>query len=337
MDEKGRVRGFGGRTLFGEEPKYINSPDTVWFHKGDLLFGFPYAQEGFLKRKRAILCEGYFDVLRFHLKGFLEAVAPMGTALTLRQAGILSSRVEKVYLAYDRDLSGWRAGLKSFASLLSRGVEVYLFPLQEGKDPDEGLKDRSSEEIEELLSKAPPFWEEVLTFYGKGKESLQEKHRALGELLDLLKEVEDTTFVELALSDLSKVFSISLSSLKDRWEKVSPRKREKRFASEQTLEPLKEEPKGVERILCHLIVKEEIDRFALYRRWESAPLHPWFKALLRGEFLESPLYREFVARLKMTDPPLLRPGGVDTLCEEMERELALRRKKEEVKKLLQTS
>jgi hypothetical protein len=84
-------------------------------------------------------------------------------------------------------------------------------------------------------------------------------------------------------------------------------------------------------------VKEEIDRFALYRRWESAPLHPWFKALLRGEFLESPLYREFVARLKMTDPPLLRPGGVDTLCEEMERELALRRKKEEVKKLLQTS
>src|SRR5258707_12081622 len=88
-DLRGRVVGFGGRILGEGEPKYLNSPDTPIFHKGTLLYNLHTAKHAIRKAERAILVEGYFDVLRLALAGFEEVVAPLGTGLSAEQAQLV--------------------------------------------------------------------------------------------------------------------------------------------------------------------------------------------------------------------------------------------------------
>src|SRR5438445_271003 len=88
-DLRGRVVGFGGRILGEGEPKYLNSPDTPIFHKGKLLYNLHVAKHAMRKAERAILVEGYFDVLRLSLAGIEEVVAPLGTGLTPDQAQLV--------------------------------------------------------------------------------------------------------------------------------------------------------------------------------------------------------------------------------------------------------
>src|SRR3989442_7399843 len=105
-DLRGRVVAFGGRILGEGEPKYLNSPDTPIFHKGKLLYHLDVAKHAMRKTERAILVEGYFDVLRLALAGIEEVVAPMGTGLTADQGGLLRPYTAHGILLSDPDEAG---------------------------------------------------------------------------------------------------------------------------------------------------------------------------------------------------------------------------------------
>jgi DNA primase len=108
-DQRGRVIAFGGRLIRGDGPKYINSPDTPIFHKQENLFALDKALPAIKEQNSALICEGYMDALSFHAAGIANAVAPLGTAFTTKQAQLLRRRAERVSLCFDSDEAGKKA------------------------------------------------------------------------------------------------------------------------------------------------------------------------------------------------------------------------------------
>src|SRR6266566_7614582 len=135
-DLRGRVVAFGGRILGEGEPKDLNSPETPLFHKGQLLYNLHTAKHAIRKAERAILVEGYFDVVRLSLAGVEEVVAPLGTGLTSDQAQLLARHAPHVTLLYDSDDAGLRATFRAGDELLRQGLRVSVATLPPGEDPD---------------------------------------------------------------------------------------------------------------------------------------------------------------------------------------------------------
>src|SRR3989442_1714481 len=138
-DLRSRVVAFSGRILGEGEPKYLNSPETAIFHKGQLLYNLHLAKHGMRKAERAILVEGQFDVLRLTLAGLEEVVAPLGTGLTDDQAALLQRHTAHVILLYDSDDPGLRATFRAGDVLLRHKLRVSVASLPEGEDPDTQL------------------------------------------------------------------------------------------------------------------------------------------------------------------------------------------------------
>ena len=136
LDLRGRVVAFGGRILGDGEPKYLNSPETPIFHKGQMLYYLHAARDAMRKAERAVLVEGYFDTIRLSLAGIEEVVAPLGTGLTSDQAELLKRHTEHVILLYDSDDAGLRATFRAGDELLHHGLRVSVATLPEGEDPD---------------------------------------------------------------------------------------------------------------------------------------------------------------------------------------------------------
>ncbi len=145
-DEQGRVIAFGGRTLGDDQVKYLNSPETLIYKKGDHLFAFPLAREAIKAQDSVIVVEGYFDAITAHVNGFNNTVATLGTALSNEQGKLLVRHTEskRVYLAFDADSAGARAiekGAHTLEELASGvGIDLRVIRLTGGKDPDECLR-----------------------------------------------------------------------------------------------------------------------------------------------------------------------------------------------------
>jgi len=132
----GRLVGFGGRTLGDDKAKYVNTNETDRFHKGLLLYGLHQAKREIRETGRAVLCEGYFDVIGSVACGLEGAVAGMGTALTPEQAKLVSRYAEEVVIAYDGDNAGENAARRALPLLLAEGLGVRRARFPGGHDPD---------------------------------------------------------------------------------------------------------------------------------------------------------------------------------------------------------
>jgi DNA primase len=160
-DLRGRVIGFGGRTLSDEQPKYLNSPETELFDKGQTLYGLDRAKDSINKTDRAVVVEGYFDVIALHAAGITSAVAALGTALSLAQVKQLVKFTEskQIVLNFDGDKAGNIAtdrAIGEIANLAYQGqLQLRILNLPSGKDADEFLKSNSQENYLELLDRAP--------------------------------------------------------------------------------------------------------------------------------------------------------------------------------------
>jgi DNA primase len=150
----GKIVGFGGRALGDADPKYLNSPETPIYHKGRLLYALALARPAMVKKERALIMEGYFDVITAHRFGFEEAVAPLGTALTGEQADLLRRLAPTVFLVFDSDAAGRRAAARTLETLLPREMVARVVLLPSGDDPDTFLLSQGAEAFEELLGKA---------------------------------------------------------------------------------------------------------------------------------------------------------------------------------------
>jgi DNA primase len=160
-DVRGRVIGFGGRTLSDEQPKYLNSPETELFDKGKTLYGLDRAKDTINKTDRAVVVEGYFDVIALHAAGITSAVAALGTALSLAQVTQLVKFTEskQIILNFDADKAGNIAterAIGEVADLAYQGqLQLRILNLPAGKDADEFLKSNSQEGYLKLLDEAP--------------------------------------------------------------------------------------------------------------------------------------------------------------------------------------
>ena len=161
-DSRGRVIGFGGRSLGDEQPKYLNSPETELFDKGQTLYALDKARQTISKVDRAIVVEGYFDAIALHAAGISETVASLGTALSENQVKQLLrySESKQVLFNFDADAAGTRAAERAIgevANLAYRGmVQLRILQVPGGKDADEFLKASSPEDYLHLIEQAPP-------------------------------------------------------------------------------------------------------------------------------------------------------------------------------------
>ncbi len=209
-DLRARVVGFGGRVVDEGEPKYLNSPDTPIFHKGKLLYNLHVAKHAMRKAERAILVEGYFDVLRPVLAGIEEVVAPLGTGLTPEQAQLIKRHAPHVILLYDSDDAGLRATFRAGDELLRERLRVSVATLPPGEDPDTLVRARGASGLEAVLKDAVDVLErKIQILERKGFfASLPGRRRALDRLLPTIRAASDPITRELYISRVSEVAGI---------------------------------------------------------------------------------------------------------------------------------
>jgi len=193
-DRQGRVIGFGGRSLDGSEPKYLNSPETEVFEKGKHLFGLHRAADPIRRADRAVVVEGYFDVIALHAAGITNAVAALGTALSRQQITQLCRCCDgkRLILNFDSDGAGVRAAQRAIGEVeqlaLQGQLELRVLHLPSGKDPDEYLREHGAGEYRALLD-ASPLWldwqiEQVLS--GRDLARADQFQQAVSALVELL-------------------------------------------------------------------------------------------------------------------------------------------------------
>jgi len=150
-DPKGRIIAFGGRLIHGEGPKYINSPDTAIFKKQENLFAFDKSMEAIKETGIAVICEGYMDAISFHAAGVRNAIAPLGTAFTPRQAQLVRRRAEKVILTFDADSAGKKATERAISIAANAGLEVMVASFRDFKDASEILEKQGPQALKKSL------------------------------------------------------------------------------------------------------------------------------------------------------------------------------------------
>jgi len=157
----GEVIGFSGRDVSGSDdaPKYLNSPESPVFTKGDNLFGLYEARRALRTRGEAIVVEGNVDLVRLSVSGFEHVVAPLGTALTDAQCRLLSRFVSRVVLLYDGDKAGRAATLKAIPTAMAAGLQVAVVTLPDGDDPDAFLGREGAAALQRLMEQARSGWD----------------------------------------------------------------------------------------------------------------------------------------------------------------------------------
>src|SRR5690349_19065180 len=202
LDLRGRVVAFGGRVLGDGEPKYLNSPETPIFHKGQMLYNLHAARHAIRKAERAVLVEGYFDTIRLALAGIEEVIAPLGTGLTSDQAELLKRHTAHVILLYDSDDAGLRATFRAGDELLHHGLRVSVATLPEGEDPDTLVQREGGAALERVLKDAVDVFDRKLQILEQRGMfgTLPGRRRALDRLLPTIRAARDPITKELYLA-----------------------------------------------------------------------------------------------------------------------------------------
>jgi DNA primase len=204
-DVQGRVIGFGGRLIAPGEPKYLNSAESKVFSKGRTLYGLNWARHAIRKDERALVVEGYFDVVRLVAAGVESVVAPLGTALTEAQAQLVRKYTANVFLLYDSDEAGLKATFRSGLELLAQGAAVRVVTLPDGEDPDTFVAKQGAAALERQLAEAIDVFDrqvQILERRGWFAE-LHKTRRAIDKLLPTIRATSDPITRDIYTSRLA--------------------------------------------------------------------------------------------------------------------------------------
>lgn len=171
---RGQVIGFGARTLNGDEtPKYINSPETAIYHKGSEIYGLYEGMDALREKNRAIVAEGYMDVIQLSQAGFRESVAALGTAITPEHVKKLLKIVDSLYFCFDGDGAGQKAlrrGMEAAIPVITDSQAVYFIVLPEEHDPDSLIKLEGAEAFERAIASAYTLSHYIVKLAADGKD-----------------------------------------------------------------------------------------------------------------------------------------------------------------------
>ena len=255
----GKVLGFGGRALGDQEPKYMNSPESVLYHKGSVLYGLHRAQPGIRERNAVIVVEGYFDLLTLHRNGVSNAVAVLGTALTTDQIDILKRYTPNLVLVFDGDPAGRKASFRNLPELLERDIPARVVYLPGDEDPDSYLIKRGKEAFEKLVEEAPPlldlYLKERMSKIDK-RDSVERKVTVLRQVLPMIQRIPDRLVQNLHIQSVAEQAGISELFLR---EEVSKQREVARRAPVRRTEPARGEEIGTwpaeERLICQILLQ----------------------------------------------------------------------------------
>ena len=354
-DLRARVVGFGGRILGTGEPKYLNSPESAVFHKGRLLYNLHVAKLAIRKAERAVLVEGYFDVLRLALAGMEEVVAPLGTGLTAEQALLLARYTSHVILLYDSDDAGLRATFRAGDELLRHGVRVSVATLPEGEDPDTLVQRRGAAALAETLRDSVDVFErKIQILERKGLfGSLPGRRRALDRLLPTIRATRDPLTRELYISRAAEAAGVRKDVL-EREVGSAPREAAPAPVAPALAGSVSTPPAGAERALLQLLLggdpwRPRVLEAVAAEDFEFAPYRAIFEAVADDapERLDETAARTFeqlkVAGLGAHDPDevftralsWIEARGLERQVEAIDRELPLADEDEKLRLVLQ--
>ncbi len=213
LDRQRRVVGFGGRLLDpdAKDRKYVNSPESPLFHKKEQLYGLHAAMDAIRKTGRAVVVEGNFDVLALHQAGVEEAVAPMGTALTVEQITGIGKLARSVTVVFDGDTAGQRAAQKAVPLFVEADVDGRVARLPAGVDPDDFVRDTAgggADAFRRLVEGARPMLDQFIQDSAE-EASIPGKMAALERVTELLVRVRNTTKRELYAGQLAGVLGMT--------------------------------------------------------------------------------------------------------------------------------
>lgn len=226
-DASSHVAGFGGRVLDDREPKYLNSAESQLFAKRSLLYGLNWAKQAIRKADRLIVVEGYFDLIRLHLAGIVEVVAPLGTALTQEQAALIGKYTKNAFLLYDSDQPGLKATFRSGDELLRAGATVRVITLPEGDDPDSYVAKAGAEGFERAAAASIDLFDRKIQLLERGGwfSDLRRKRKALDKLLPTIRATADLLLRDLYIARTSEVAGVSVDTIARELDAESPRAR----------------------------------------------------------------------------------------------------------------
>ena len=198
-DPRGRVIAFGGRAMSADAlAKYLNSPDTPLFHKGTVLYNHDKARKAAHDTGELIACEGYMDVIAFTRAGLPQAVAPLGTALTEDQLGLMWRMVPEPVLCFDGDEAGLKAAWRALDLALERltpGNSLRFALLPEGQDPDDLLRTGGADAVKQAIAAAEPMadmvWRRALA--SNDRSTPERKARFEADLMQTVNQIADPT------------------------------------------------------------------------------------------------------------------------------------------------
>ncbi|MEH2399512.1 DNA primase [Nostoc sp.] len=220
-DVQGRVIAFGGRTLTDEQPKYLNSPETELFSKGKTLFALDQAKGGISQLDQAVVVEGYFDAIALHAAGINNAVASLGTALSLEQVRLVLRYTEskQLILNFDADKAGTNAAeraITEIAELAYKGeVQLKILNLPDGKDADEYLYSHTPEDYGELLANAPLWldWQIQQIIQDRDLRQATDFQQVTQQLVKLLKNIANSDTRNYYVSYCAEILSLGETRL----------------------------------------------------------------------------------------------------------------------------
>ncbi|MBP5977100.1 DNA primase [Brasilonema sp. CT11] len=215
-DILGRVIGFGGRSLGDEQPKYLNSPETEVFIKGKTLFALDKAKAGISQQDQAVVVEGYFDAIALHAAGINNAIASLGTALSIEQVRqvLRYTDSKQLVLNFDADKAGTNAAQRAIgeiAELAYKGeVQLKILNLPDGKDADEYLQGREPEDYRELLANAPLWLDWQIQQMTKDCDLKQaaDFQQVSGQMVKLLKNIANSDTLNYYISHCAEILSL---------------------------------------------------------------------------------------------------------------------------------
>jgi len=251
----GKVVGFGGRTFINAEPKYLNSPDTPVYTKGNLLYGLNFSKDSIRKKGEVILVEGYTDFIALFQSGISNVAASLGTSLTpnqVYQALLFLPRLASIIVNYDSDSAGIAAALRAIPISWEKGAKIKVLTLPEELDPDSFLQKYNKEEYLKQLEKSPSVLKVLIDSYiREGNMDIPEEKAVI--VRKVIKEIEKIQIPDpLVRSEYLKQASEYLSVDEDVMrsvakQKSSEEKREKKetflLAEKRLLQILMEDKK----------------------------------------------------------------------------------------------
>jgi len=258
FDQRGNIVGFSGRTLLADfqGSKYINTRETLVYHKGSHFFGLNAARDDIKKEERAIIVEGEFDVISCFQEGFKNVVASKGTALTEDQINLILRFTKKISLCFDIDLAGQDAIRRSLSILQKKGAAVTVIQIQNGKDPDEAIKNDPvsfKKSLKNDLDVYDFLLQKALSSFNK--KTAEGKKRISDDLLPFFSQIDNEIIKEHYVKKLSAELDVSFESIIRELDKLKDGKVKETVKAD--LKTKKEREELLEEYLIALIVQNE--------------------------------------------------------------------------------